>query len=319
MTTSTEEKSRPASTDGRRPRESESAGGATQSVADRVRAEVREAYGRVAESSGAPASCCAPSCCGGAASDADVAKLPRPRDVRETTVGLGYDPAELDAVPEAANLGLGCGNPTALAELKPGEVVVDLGAGAGLDALIAADKVGPSGRVIGVDMTPAMLARARRNAGTRGIEFMVEFREGTIEDLPVSSESADVVISNCVINLSPDKAQAFREAYRVLKPGGRLAVSDIVLTRLLPPDITESASAYIGCVAGAALEEDYFHAIEAAGFVDLRHTRVSAWPMIEPLLADPTVATVIAKIGDERIRDLEDAVWSYKITARKPF
>ena len=246
------------------------------------------------------------SCCGGG----EV-------DTKAISQNLGYG-AELDAVPDAANLGLGCGNPAALASLKTGEVVVDLGAGAGLDALIAARAVGPTGRVIGVDMTPEMLAKARKNAVTMGVHGYVEFREGLIEDMPVRSASADVILSNCVINLSPDKPAAFREAFRVLKPGGRLAVSDIVLSAPLPPDIQGLAAAYAACVAGASTEDDYLAAIRDAGFEDLEYTRAPAADLILGAGADPMILQAVEAVGSDRIAALAKTIWSYKITARKP-
>jgi len=207
-------------------------------AADAVRATVRAAYAAVANRG---TSCCGPSCCS-------------PNTAKQThAVWLGYAAEDLDGIPEDANLGLGCGNPTALAGLRPGEVVLDLGSGAGIDALIAAEKVGPSGRVIGVDTTPEMLERARNNATKMGISRRVEFREGIIEELPVVSGSVDVVISNCVINLSPDKPRVFREMFRVLKAGGRVAVSDICLREPLPADIVALTEAYVGCIAGAML------------------------------------------------------------------
>ena len=180
-------------------------------------------------------------------------------------MAVGYSAEELQAIPEEARMGLGCGNPTALASLKEGEVVLDLGAGGGIDCFLAAVAVGETGRVIGVDMTPEMLHRARENARNGGYDN-VEFRLGEIENLPLADSTVDAVISNCVVNLSPDKARVFKEAYRVLKPGGRVMVSDIVLTRELPEDIRNSLAAYAGCVAGASLKEDYLATIAKAGF-----------------------------------------------------
>lgn len=171
-------------------------------------------------------------------------------------------------IPEGADLGLGCGNPTALASLQAGEVVLDLGSGAGIDCFLAAHAVGDTGRVIGVDMTAEMLDRARANARASGVEN-VEFRLGEIEHLPVADDSVDVIISNCVVNLSPDKPQVFREAFRALKPGGRMFLSDIVLLKTLPDDIGESIEAYVGCVAGASMKADYLSAIGAVGFRDV--------------------------------------------------
>ena len=196
-------------------------------------------------------SCCSTSssCCGSA----------------EASLDLGYDPKDLAAVPEGANLGLGCGNPVALAALKPGETVLDLGSGAGFDAFLAAKRVGPEGRVLGVDMTPEMIERASSLARKHGYGN-VEFRLGDIEALPVEDASIDVILSNCVVNLAPDKAQVFREAFRVLRPGGRLQVSDLVLARPLPETLLEDMDAYAACVSGAMLKDDYLAAIRAAGF-----------------------------------------------------
>ncbi|MBI5189209.1 MAG: arsenite methyltransferase [Nitrospirae bacterium] len=191
----------------------------------------------------------------------------KPKYAHEASIG--YDVAELAGLPEGTVLGVGCGNPVALAMLQPGEVVVDLGSGAGIDAFLAANRVGPEGRVIGVDMTPEMLARARENA-VRGGYGNVEFREGEIENLPVDDGSVDCVISNCVINLSVDKARTFSESFRVLKPGGRLMVSDIVLTKELPKAVVESVEAYTGCVSGAVHADDYLAALHGAGFADVK-------------------------------------------------
>jgi SAM-dependent methyltransferase len=189
--------------------------------------------------------------------------------VDDVSRAIGYSDADLQAVPDGANLGLGCGNPVALASLKAGETVLDLGSGAGFDCFLAADRVGPTGKVIGVDMTPEMLQRARGNA-RKGGYANVEFRLGEIEHLPLADGSVDAVISNCVINLSPDKPEAFREAYRALRPGGRLMVSDVVLLRELPDAVRESLEAYVACVAGASLRDEYLDAIRGAGFQDIR-------------------------------------------------
>ena len=215
---------------------------------DRIREEVRKRYGERANDG------C--SCCGSS------------KSAQSLSQAIGYSDEQLAAVPEGANLGLGCGNPTALASLKEGETVLDLGAGAGLDCFLAAQAVGPTGRAIGVDMTPEMIDRARKSARKNGIEN-VEFRLGEIEHLPMADEAVDVVISNCVVNLSPDKAQVFREAYRVLRAGGRLLISDIVLDKPLPEKIRDSIEAYVGCVAGASMRSDYIDAIAAAGFDDI--------------------------------------------------
>jgi SAM-dependent methyltransferase len=221
--------------------------------ADRIREQVREGYTRVAEQSSG--------CCGEAAATNE-----------EAARRIGYSEEQLRSAPEEANLGVGCGNPTALASLRPGEVVLDLGSGGGFDAFLAARAVGPGGRVIGVDMTDAMLERARGNARRAGIDN-VEFRKGTIEDLPVDGESVDVIISNCVINLSPEKERVFGEAFRVLRPGGRLMISDIILEKALPPGVAESLDAHLGCVGGASIRGEYLETIEKAGFRDVRIVR----------------------------------------------
>jgi SAM-dependent methyltransferase len=185
--------------------------------------------------------------------------------VRAVAEAFGYTPEELASVPAGANMGLSCGNPTATANLRPGEVVVDLGCGGGLDVLLAARKVGPAGRAVGIDMTPEMLERARRNAAKAGATN-AEFHHATIDKLPLPDASVDCVISNCVINLAPDKPAVFREVARVLKPGGRLAVSDIALKKPLPPEVGADLMAYVGCVAGAILVGDYRRELAAAGF-----------------------------------------------------
>lgn len=218
----------------------------------KVQEIVREAYGRIAQ--GQQGCGCAPTCCG--------------PDPTELAKSIGYSLQELAEIPDEANLALGCGNPTALAGLKEGEVVLDLGSGAGIDCFLAATKVGPSGRVIGVDMTPEMVQRARSIAARNGFEN-VEFRLGEIENLPVADNSVDVVISNCVINLSADKERVFRQIYRVLKPGGRVAIADVALLKELPQQVRESVEAYVGCVAGALRVDAYRAIVERAGLQDV--------------------------------------------------
>ena len=263
---------------------------------------VREGYARAAQEK---PGCCDPTCCS-TTTAADTAKQ------------IGYSDTDLAGPAAAGNLGLGCGNPTAIANLKPGEIVVDLGSGAGFDALLAAEKIGNDGRFIGVDMTPEMLERARTNAANSGYARTVEFREGLIEALPVASGSADIIISNCVINLSPDKDAVFGEAFRVLKPGGRLVISDILLTEPLPPEIAESAAALIGCIAGAETEDAYLGHIRDAGFTDIAFRRQPAETMFDFFTADPVVGAAITEYGIERAREVAETVFSYTIEARKP-
>ena len=278
---------------------------------ERVHDMVREGYAEVARQGGG---CCGPTetrattCCGPSLESTNA----------DTAARIGYSEEDIAGAAADGNLGLGCGNPTALASLRPGETVVDLGSGAGFDALLSAEKLGPEGRFIGVDMTPEMLERARTNAVNAGHARTVEFREGFIEELPVASETADVVISNCVINLSPDKARVFREAYRVLKSGGRLAVSDIVLSEPLPKEVAELAMSWIACVGGASTEDAYLGYMRDAGFTDIEYTRTPAGPLLTPNLKDPMWQAALEVIGEERIDELADTVFSYSITARKP-
>lgn len=264
---------------------------------------VRDNYARIAVKN---VSCCdsRSSCCGSSA-------------VKSISEKIGYTETEINAVPEGANLGLGCGNPTALASLKAGEVVLDLGSGAGFDCFLAADKVGEKGRVIGVDMTPEMLAKARENA-KRGHYSNVEFRLGEIENLPVGNNSVDVVISNCVINLVPDKKQVFREIFRVLRPGGRVMISDIVLLKELPDAIMNSAAAYVGCVSGAIMRDEYIKLIELSGFHDVEVVEEKLFP-IDCLTSDPTVNAIIddSAISPELIKQSADSIVSINVRAVK--
>jgi SAM-dependent methyltransferase len=258
---------------------------------DEVRQQVRAAYGAIAV---ADAGCgCAPSCC--TPGDAAVTAL--------LSRGIGYSDAELTAVPEGANLGLGCGNPQAIAALRPGETVVDLGSGAGFDCFLAARQVGEAGHVIGVDMTPDMLSKARANAAKGGYAN-VEFRLGEIEHLPVADASVDVILSNCVINLSPDKAQVFRDAFRVLRPGGRLALSDIVALAPLPDELRDDPALYTGCITGAAGVDELRVWLQAAGFTDVR------------IVPKDTSREFFAQWAPGRT--VEDYVASATIEARKP-
>ncbi len=270
----------------------------------KIRKVVREGYARIAKQD---SSCCSPasSCFGSTDLAQDVSKK------------LGYTDEELTTVPEGANLGLGCGNPTALASLKEGETVLDLGSGAGFDCFLAAGKVGESGRVIGVDMTPEMIEKARENVRKGGYRN-VEFRLGEIENLPVADSSVDVIISNCVINLAPDKGKVFKEAFRVLKPGGRLMVSDIVLLRELPDFIKDSIEAYIGCLSGAIMKDEYIGAIEAAGFQEVGVLDETSFP-VKFLANDPTAKAFIESLNIplETIEGVAGSVVSIKVCGVK--
>ncbi len=265
---------------------------------EEIREKVREGYAETAKGSR--------SCCGGTDSAKAVSKK------------IGYTDEELQAAPEGANLGLGCGNPVALATLKAGETVLDLGSGAGFDAFLAANEVGKGGRVIGVDFTPEMIAKARENALKGGYDN-VEFRLGEIEHLPVADRSVDVVISNCVINLVPDKKRAFSEAFRVLKPGGRMMISDIVLLEELPASVKSSIEAYVGCLAGAMLKHDYLAAIERAGFQEIGTTGEASFGL-DCMVNDPVAKFVIEgqNLTPEELIGIARSVVSIKIRALKP-
>lgn len=264
---------------------------------DEVKKEVRKTYGSIAKKDNSRGCGCG---CGSGISEK-----------------LGYAGEDLENVPEGADLGLGCGNPTAFASLRAGETVLDLGSGSGLDCFLAARQVGETGKVIGVDMTPEMIAKARANAEKGGYSN-VEFRQGEIENMPVNDSEVDVIISNCVINLVPDKARAFSESFRVLKPGGRLMVSDIVLARPLPEWILKMKDAYSACVSGAELKENYLAKIREAGFTDIEIIKESAFTV--DLMADRDEPQCGCGC-DSRSFDLGDVagtVRSISVSARKP-
>lgn len=269
---------------------------------EEIRKNVRLGYAQIAKTGN---SCCGPQCCCGT----DTARL--------ISKVVGYSDKDIDAVPDGANMGLGCGNPVALASLKEGEIVLDLGSGAGFDAFLAAQRVGKKGKVIGVDMTPEMIEKARDNA-LKGDYGNVEFRLGEIENLPVADNYVDVVISNCVINLSPDKKRVFQEAYRVLKPGGRLMVSDIVLLEKLPEVVQQSVAAYVGCVAGASLKSEYLDDIKRAGFREIKVMEENGFD-IDFILSDPAVQAIISDGNTSDIYGKKDdrTVKSIKVSAIK--
>jgi SAM-dependent methyltransferase len=268
---------------------------------EEIRKVVRDGYATIAKSG---SSCCSPtsSCCSTNAS-------------QEISKGIEYTEKELEAVPEGANLGLGCGNPVAFTSLREGETVLDLGSGAGFDCFLAANKVGKSGKVIGVDMTPEMIEKAREHA-RKGSYENVEFRLGEIENLPAADGSVDVVISNCAINLSPDKERVFKEAFRVLRPRGRLLVSDIVLSRELPSSIRDSIQAYVSCLAGATMKDEYLHIIRKAGFQQVRIIDEAPFP-VEFVVNDTTGrAPRKSRIVDEA-RELASSVLSVSVSGVK--
>jgi arsenite methyltransferase len=267
-----------------------------------LKATVRERYAKAARevTEGARTSCCSTTCCGESAGEPITSNL--------------YQDAETAALPEKAVLAsLGCGNPTALAELNPGEVVLDLGSGGGIDVLLSARRVGPGGKAYGLDMTADMLALARENQRAAGVKN-VEFLKGEIEAIPLPDRSVDVIISNCVINLSADKGQALREAFRVLKQGGRFAVSDVVVRGEVPPEVRRSMELWVGCVAGALSEADYTRLLEEAGFEEVRiePTRVYQFDDARAFLAGSGLET------DEIAREVDGRVMAAFVRARKP-
>jgi len=270
---------------------------------EKVRKLVRNRYAKVAKTNG---SCCASnvSCCSAQTND-QVSKM------------IGYSEEEMNAVPEGANLGLGCGNPTALASLKEGERVLDLGSGAGFDCFLAAKKVGKQGKVIGVDMTPEMLDKARANA-KKGKYTNVEFRLGEIENLPVADNSVDVIISNCVINLAPNKKRVFEEAFRVLAPNGRLMVSDIILLKELPESIQKNVEAYAGCISGAELKDKYLEQMRKAGFQKVTVIDEKTYPL-EYIISESTLKEAIkmASMTEEEVKEAANIVVSIKVSAVK--
>ncbi len=275
---------------------------------EEIKQAVRERYGAVARQGQGGCGCrpASPSsCCGGST----------PQAAQDLSRRIGYSDEEIKSVPEGANLGLGCGNPLALAALKAGETVLDLGSGPGFDCFLAASRVGPTGRVIGVDMTADMLDLAHANARQGGYQN-VEFRLGEIEHLPVADGTVDVIISNCVINLAPDKPQVFREAFRALRPGGRLMVSDMVLNGELPAEIKGSLDAYASCVAGAAQRQDYLAAIRAAGFQDVKVVHEDFFS--PDFLVEASRESPFNILPEETIVQAARAVSSVKVQAVKP-
>jgi SAM-dependent methyltransferase len=269
-----------------------------------IRKYVRDRYAGIAKQGG---SCCGPSACCGA-----------PEAAEEASGRIGYTEEEMKSAPRGSNLGLGCGNPTALASLRAGETVLDLGSGAGFDCFLAAEQVGTGGKVIGVDMTPEMIQKARENA-RKGNHENVEFRLGEIEHLPAANDSVDIVISNCVINLSPAKDKVFAEAYRVLKPGGRAMISDIVLSGDLPDAVAGSLAAYAGCIAGAIREEEYLRLMEAAGFRDVHVVQESRFEIAETEI-DAYARSIAGNfnVPPEAVREAARSVLSVQVFGRKP-
>lgn len=266
---------------------------------EEIKKAIKENYGRIASQN---SGCCGPSNSCGCGCDNVQGNI---------SITTGYSDEELSAVPEGANLGLGCGNPVAIASLKEGETVLDLGSGAGFDCFLAANAVGEQGNVIGVDMTPEMVAIARQNAQINDYRN-VEFRIGDIEKLPIPDSSIDVIISNCVVNLSPEKNRVFTEAIRVLKPGGRLMLSDIVLLKELPEEVRASIDAYISCIAGAVLKDEYIKAITTSGFNNINIIRET------PVSFEYPASSSVKEGPEEQKITVRDSVVSIIISAFKP-
>jgi arsenite methyltransferase len=254
-----------------------------------MRQAVRGRYAGLARHEGA-------GCCGGSGSSGGCSSSgPSPRETEGDCCAAGYTAFELATVPEGSNLGLGCGNPSRLVPLRAGEVVLDLGSGAGVDCFLAAERVGPTGRVIGVDMTPEMVSRARSLAGSNG-KTNVEFRLGEIEHLPVADASVDVVLSNCVINLAPDKGQVYREAFRVLRPGGRLAVADVLATRSIPDELRKDPERWASCSSGALTRDEVTERLRSAGFESIEVSVLGEDPSAESLRSQADIGVVPGEI-----------------------
>jgi len=278
-----------------------------------IKKSVRESYGKIAKQES--------SCCGHESSCGPMTSCGGTGVATEVSKDLGYTDEDINKVPDGANLGLGCGNPIALASLKEGETVLDLGSGAGFDCFLAANKVGEKGKVIGVDMTPEMIEKARGNAKKDNYSN-VEFRLGEIDNLPVADNTVDIVISNCVINLAPEKSRVFEEAYRVLKPGGRMMISDIVLLKQLPENILNSIEAYVGCISGAIKMEDYLKAMEDAGFKKVEKLEETTFA-VDNYIDSESIKDTIKGIkldpeeAEKIIKDTGNSIVSIKVYAEK--
>ena len=284
---------------------------------EKIREDVRKGYAKIAKE-GLPG--CATSCCDSSSSQEELSKK------------IGYTEDELRSIPQGSNMGLGCGNPVALASLKEGETVIDLGSGGGVDCFLAAKKVGEKGKVIGIDMTPEMIDKARENA-RKSNHSNVEFRLGEIENLPVADNTVDAIISNCVINLTPNKKRVFEEAFRTLKPGGRLMISDLVLTKEIPEAIKKKAHP-ASCVQGAILKDKYLETIEQTGFQDVQISEENQYPTFEDVINDPNAKVIVAdkkkntqelksiseldKEAKEMVKDILTSTISINVSATKP-